>query len=132
MMTMLARASIDRSIQQVGIDSSAAVLQPTNAGMHRVLSEAQMSRAIATSMDVGLVLLDCAADRLRFAGAKISLYWCDGEHVRSVKGDSRSLWDRRAGIYHDHDLPLLRHGTYYMATDGVFDHSGACGSPAAP
>lgn len=124
MMTMLARAGIDRSIQQVGIDSPAAVLQATNGGMHRVLSEAQMTRAIATSMDVGLVLLDFAEDRLRFAGAKISLYWCDGEHVRSVKGDSRSLWDRRAGTYHDHDLPLLRHGTYYMATDGVFDQAG--------
>ena len=122
--TMLARAGIDRFIQQLGIDSPAAVLQATNAGMHLVLSEAQLSRALATSMDVGLVLLDFDAEVLRFAGAKISLYWSDGETVEMVKGDSRSLWDRRAGVYQDHEMPLRRGFTYYMATDGVFDQAG--------
>jgi len=124
MMTMLARAGIDRFIQQVGLSSPAAILQATNAGMNLVLSEAQLSRALATSMDVGLVLLDFEAEVLRFAGAKISLYWSDGERVEMVKGDARSLWDRRAGTYHDHDLPLRRDCTYYMATDGVFDQAG--------
>jgi serine phosphatase RsbU (regulator of sigma subunit) len=124
MMTMLARAGIDRFIQQLGIDSPAAVLQATNAGMHLVLSEAQLSRALATSMDVGLVLLDFDAEVLRFAGAKISLYWSDGETVEMVKGDNRSLWDRRTGVYQDHEMPLRRGFTYYMATDGVFDQAG--------
>jgi len=124
MMTMLARAGIDRFIQQLGIDSPAAVLQATNAGMHLVLSEAQLSRALATSMDVGLVLLDFDAKVLRFAGAKISLYWSDGETVEMVKGDNRSLWDRRTGVYQDHEMPLRRGFTYYMATDGVFDQAG--------
>jgi len=124
MMTMLARAGIDRFIQQLGIDSPAAVLQATNAGMHLVLSEAQLSRALATSMDVGLVLLDFDAEILRFAGAKISLYWSDGETVEMVKGDNRSLWDRRTGVYRDHEMPLRRGFTYYMATDGVFDQAG--------
>jgi len=124
MMTMLARAGIDRFIQQLGIDSPAAVLQATNAGMHLVLSEAQLSRALATSMDVGLVLLDFDAEILRFAGAKISLYWSDGEIVEMVKGDNRSLWDRRTGVYQDYEMPLRRGFTYYMATDGVFDQAG--------
>lgn len=124
MMTMLARAGIDRFIQQIGISSPAAVLQATNAGMNVVLSEAQLSRALATSMDVGLVLIDFEADILRFAGAKISLYWSDGSTVEMSKGDNRSLWDRRAGTYHDHEMPLRRDVTYYMATDGLFDQSG--------
>lgn len=124
MMTMLARAGIDRFIQQVGISSPAAVLQATNAGMHLVLSEARLSRALATSMDVGLVLIDFDAELLRFSGAKISLYWSDGRTVETVKGDNRSLWDRRAGVYHDHEMPLRRDVTYYMATDGLFDQSG--------
>ena len=124
MMTMLARAGIDRYIQQVGIASPAAVLRSTNAGMNVVLSEAQLSRALATSMDVGLVFLDFEAKILRFAGAKISLYWSDGERVEMIKGDPRSLWDRRSGTYHDHEMPLRRDCTYYMATDGVFDQAG--------
>ena len=124
MMTMLARAGIDRFIQQVGISSPAAVLRATNAGMNVVLSEAQLSRALATSMDVGLVLLDFDAGVLRFAGAKISLYWSDGKTVDMAKGDNRSLWDRRAGTYHDHEMPLEPGFTYYLATDGVFDQAG--------
>jgi serine phosphatase RsbU (regulator of sigma subunit) len=124
MMTMLARAGIDRFIQQLGVNSPAAVLQATNAGMHLVLSEAQLSRALATSMDVGLVLIDFDTEILRFAGAKISLYWSDGETVEMVKGDNRSLWDRRTGVYQDHEMPLRRGFTYYMATDGVFDQAG--------
>ena len=124
MMTMLARAGIDRSIQQVGISSPAAVLQATHAGMNMVLSEAQISRAIATSMDVGLVFLDFNEGIMRFAGAKISLYWSDGERVELARGDNRSLWDRRTGTYRDHQVPLLKGFTYYMATDGVFDQAG--------
>lgn len=124
MMTMLARAGIDRSIQQVGIESPAAVLRSTNGGMNKLLSEAQLSRAIATSMDVGLVFLDFEAQLMRFAGAKISLFWSDGRSVEMAKGDNRSLWDRRAGSYHDHQIPLRQGFTYYMATDGVFDQAG--------
>jgi len=124
MMTMLARAGIDRFIQQVGISSPAAILQATNEGMHMVLSEAQLSRALATSMDVGLVLLDFTERTLRFAGAKISLYWSDGNSVQKLKGTSRSLWERRLANYVDHDLPLRQDCTYYMATDGIFDQSG--------
>jgi serine phosphatase RsbU (regulator of sigma subunit) len=124
MMTMLARAGIDRSIQQVGIASPAAVLQATHAGMNLVLSEAQISRALATTMDVGLVFLDFKERIMRFAGAKISLYWSDGQRVEQAQGDGRSLWDRRSGQYQDHQVPLLKGFTYYLATDGVFDQSG--------
>lgn len=124
MMTMLARAGIDRSIQVHGIASPAEVLQATNEGMHSILSEAQVSRAIATTMDVGLVMIDAPAQLLRFAGAKIWLYWSDGNTVECVKGDNRSLWDRRTGAYHDHDVPLRPGFTYYLTTDGYLDQAG--------
>ena len=124
MMTMLARAGIDRSIQLRGIASPAAVLQATNEGMHSILSEAQVSRAIATTMDVGLVYIDSEAQLLRFAGAKIWLYWSDGNSVHHIKGDNRSLWDRRRGVYHDHDIPLRSGFTYYLTTDGYLDQAG--------
>ncbi len=124
MMTMLARAGIDRSIQLKGIASPAAVLQATNEGMHSILSEAQVSRAIATTMDVGLVFIDSEASLLRFAGAKIWLYWSDGRTVECIKGDNRSLWDRRSGDYHDYDVPLQSGFTYYLTTDGYLDQAG--------
>jgi serine phosphatase RsbU (regulator of sigma subunit) len=124
MMTMLARAGIDRSIQLKGIESPAAVLHATNEGMHSILNEAQISRAIATTMDAGLVFLDSSSRILRFAGAKISLYWSDGATVDFIKGDNRPLWDRRRGEYRDHLLPLREGLTYYLTTDGFLDQAG--------
>jgi HAMP domain-containing protein len=112
MMTMLARAGLDRSIQQVGMESPAQVLQAINASMHGVLGEAQITRAMATSMDAGLVFLDLERRILRFAGARISLYWSDGRSVCMARADNRPLWDRRAGTYSDHSIPLASEYTY--------------------
>lgn len=124
MMTMLARAGIDRAIHQVGIESPAAILAKTDELMRAMLADAQVTRGMATSMDVGLVYLDQAARALRFAGAKIGLYWSDGESVGEVKGERRALADRRPGAYIDHDLPLMAGHTYYLTTDGFLDQAG--------
>lgn len=124
MMTMLARSGIDRAIEQVGLRSPAAVLGRVDAAMRAMLGDAHQSRAMATSMDMGLVVLDKDADTLLFAGAKITLYWSDGDQVHRVKGDNRALCDRRPGTYHDHVVPLQPGFTYYLSTDGFLDQSG--------
>lgn len=124
MMTMLARAGIDRSILEVGISSPAAVLSCTDAAMRKLLHGAQQSKSIATSMDMGLVHLDFQAKTLKFAGAKISLYWSDGQTMNMIKGNNRAICDHRIGVYTDHELPLLPGCTYYLTTDGLLDQSG--------
>ncbi|WP_216903318.1 SpoIIE family protein phosphatase [Synechococcus sp. CCY 9618] len=124
MMTMLARAGIDRSILEVGISSPAAILSCTDAAMRNLLHGPRLSKSIATSMDIGLVRLDFQARKLRFAGAKISLYWTDGQNMHMVRGDNRAICDHRIGAYTDHDLELLPDCTYYLTTDGLLDQSG--------
>jgi serine phosphatase RsbU (regulator of sigma subunit) len=124
MMTMLARAGLDRSIQQVGMESPAQVLQATNSAIHWGLGEAQFTKAMATSMDAGLVFIDLERRILRFAGARISLYWSDGRLLSMAQADNRLLWVRRAGIYNDHVFPLASGYTYCLATDGILDQSG--------
>jgi serine phosphatase RsbU (regulator of sigma subunit) len=124
MMTMLARAAIDRAIHQAGIESPAAVLAKTDEAMRAMLAEAQGARAVATSMDLGLVFIDREAGLMRFAGAKIALYWSDGAKVGAVKGERRSLVDRRPGSYQDQDQPLAPGRTYYLTTDGFLDQAG--------
>ncbi len=123
-MTMMARVGVDRAIQEVGITSPAAVLHTIDSSLREILREDQTTRSIATSMDMGLVLLDFTARRLRFAGARISLFWSDGVELNSMNGDLRALCDRRRGSYRDHDLPLLSGFTYYLTTDGYLDQSG--------
>ena len=124
MMTMLARAAIDRAVHQAGIDSPAAVLARTDEAMRAMLAEAQVTRAVATTMDLGLVCVDREAGVLRFAGAKIALYWTDGQEGRAVPGDRRALVDRRPGSYQDQEMPLAPGGTYHLTTDGFLDQEG--------
>lgn len=124
MMTMMARVGVDRAIQEVGITSPASVLHAIDTSLREILRDDQATRSIATSMDMGLVLLDFDARRLRFAGARISLFWSDGVTLSSMGGDHRALCDRRRGSYRDHDLPLLSGFTYYLTTDGYLDQSG--------
>lgn len=124
MMTMLARAGIDRSIMEVGITSPAAILSCTDTAMRILLHGARLSKSIATSMDIGLVRLDFEARSLRFAGAKISLYWSNGETMNMLRGNNRAICDHRVGAYTDHDVPLLPDYTYYLTTDGLLDQSG--------
>jgi phosphoserine phosphatase RsbU/P len=124
MMTMMARAGVDRSIRDVGIGSPAAILTCTDAAMRSILLDDRLSKAIATSMDMGLVALDFETRSLRFSGARISLYWSDGEQFHSIAGETRALCERRRGSYTDHLLPLLPGFTYYLTTDGYLDQSG--------
>lgn len=124
LMTMLARSAIDQAVAEVGLESPAALLAHSDQALRRLLDHRELPRAIATNMDVGLVVVDRAAGRLRFAGAKVSLYWSDGERVGELKGHRRALVDRRPGDYTDTELALRPGCTYYLTTDGYLDQAG--------
>lgn len=124
MMTMLARAALDRAISELGVDSPAALLHRTDAVLRGLLGDADRSEAVATSMDLGLVSLDRQRGDLRFAGARIGLYWSDGQRIEHQRGAPRSLAETRAVRYEDHMIPLLPAGTYTLCSDGLLDQSG--------
>lgn len=124
LMTMLARAALDQAMTQAGLDSPAAVLAHTDSAMRGMLEFCQLPRAIATNMDVGLALVDRRNRSLRYAGAKIGLYWSDGREVGEIKGGRRAIGDRRAGQYADAELPLPAGMTCYLTTDGFLDQAG--------
>ena len=75
-------------------------------------------------MDVGLAYVERGARRLRYAGARISLYWSDGREVGEIKGTRRAIGDRRVGEYADREIELRPGVTYYLATDGFLDQAG--------
>lgn len=124
LMTMLARSAIDRALEEVGPRSPAAILARTDAAMRTMIEDSQRSHGVATNMDAGLVYVDRAARRILFAGAKISLYWSDGQSVEEVKGGRRSLGDRKSGTYSDQELALDGVRTYSLTTDGFLDQAG--------
>ncbi len=124
LMTMLARAALDHAMNQEGIAAPAAILTQTDATMRAMLQHCELPRAIATNMDIGRVHVDREARMLRFAGAKIGLYWSDGQEVGEYKGGRRAIGDRRVGSYADTEIPLQPGITYYLTTDGFLDQAG--------
>ena len=124
LMTMLARSALDHAMAHIGITEPAALLSHTDATMRAMLQHSELPRAIATSMDVGLACVDREARTLCYAGAKISLYWSDGQTVHEVKGGRRALGDRRQGSYTDTQVEVIPGATYYLTTDGFLDQAG--------
>ena len=124
LMTMLARSALDHAMSQVGIDRPASLLAHTDRAMRDMLQHCEQPRALATNLDAGLVYLDPEQRRLRYAGAKISLYWSDGDEVGEIKGGRRALGDRHPGDYVDSEIDLRSGVTYYLATDGFLDQAG--------
>ena len=123
-MTMLARSALDHAMNKVGIDSPATLLGETDSAIRAMLEQDTSSHTIATNMDAGLVYIDQGNHRLRYAGARISLYWSDGNDVGEIKGARRALVDRRHCIYADTEIDLCPGITYYLTTDGFLDQAG--------
>lgn len=124
LMTMLARTAIDLAIEHEGMDSPAAILRHTDDAMRTMLSDFDLPKGIATNMDAGIVCIDRAARRMRFSGARISLYWSDGDESGEVRGHRRAIGDRKRGDYEDTELALMPNTSCYLATDGFLDQAG--------
>jgi serine phosphatase RsbU (regulator of sigma subunit) len=123
-MTMLARAAIDKAIDEAGAHDPATILNRTDQVVRSMLNAQAGQRDIATIMDAGLVHVDFATRRATFAGAKIALYWSDGDQVDCIKGGRRSLGDRQHGEHANESVELLPERTFYLTTDGFLDQAG--------
>jgi sigma-B regulation protein RsbU (phosphoserine phosphatase) len=124
LMTMLARSTLDQAMNLEGIASPAAILSHTDTTMRALLQQGELPRAIATNMDVGLAYVDTDTRTLRYSGAKINLYLCDGQQVQEIKGGRRAIGDRRQGRHEDTEIVMRAGVTYYLTTDGFLDQAG--------
>lgn len=75
-------------------------------------------------MDAGLAYVNFHDGMVTFSGAKVSLYWCDGEEVGEVKSDRFALGGKRIPIYTNKMVPLHAERTFYLTTDGLLDQAG--------
>jgi len=78
----------------------------------------------ATNMDAGLAYVDFESRTITFAGAKVSLYWCDGEDVGEMKGDRFAIGSKRVPVFTNAVRPLSPDETCYLTTDGLLDQAG--------
>jgi len=124
LMTMLAHAAIEQAIADAGPADPAAVLARTDGIVRRMLRDDTTQQALATNMDVGLAYVDFERRLVVYAGAKIALYYSDGESLEELPAGRRAIGDRRVGQYQNAEIELLPGRTFYLATDGFLDQAG--------
>ena len=124
LMTMLAHAAIDQAIVDAGMDDPAGILTRCDRILRGMLREERGGHVLATNMDAGFACVDLQARTVTFAGAKIALYYSDGDDVGELPGARRAIGDKRIGEYQNAQLPLQAGRSFYMTTDGFLDQAG--------
>ncbi len=124
LMTMLAHAAIEQAIADTGLDDPAALLVRTDGIVRHMLRDDSTQHALATNMDVGLAYVDFARRNVTYAGAKIALYYSDGDSLEEQPAGRRAIGDRRVGEYRNAEVALMPGRTFYLATDGFLDQAG--------
>jgi len=124
LMTMLAHAAIEQAIADAGLHDPAAILARTDGIVRRMLRDDTTQQALATNMDVGLAYVDFGRRLVVYAGAKVALYYSDGESLEELPAGRRAIGDRRVGEYGNAEVGLKPGRTFYLATDGFLDQAG--------
>lgn len=123
-MTMIAYAALNVSIDTLGPTDPAALLTDMDNRLRAMLHSDPSHAAVATNMDAGLAYVDFERKTVHFAGAKVSLYWCDGDEVGEAKGDRHAIGGKRTPTFSNRVLPLQPTTTFYLTTDGLLDQAG--------
>ncbi|BAL26810.1 biofilm regulation protein phosphatase SiaA [Azoarcus sp. KH32C] len=123
-MTMIAHAAFDQAVQELGLADPAALLARMDVAIRALLPDAAAGRHLATNMDAVLCRVDHARGRVSFAGAHLDLYHCVAGVCTRIRGDRRSLGERRRGDYENHVMSVEPGAAYYLTTDGFLDQAG--------
>jgi serine phosphatase RsbU (regulator of sigma subunit) len=131
-MTMIAHSALEVAVDAIGLSDPAALLQAMDARVRAALQTKPEYSAVATHMDAGLAYVDFAKGSVVFAGAKVSLYWCEGEEVGEIEGDRYTLGGKHITKFQNNSVPLRAGSTpsagvartFYLTTDGLLDQAG--------
>lgn len=123
-MTMIAYAALNVAIDHLGPTDPAEVLTDMDRRLRAMLHNDPAHSQVATNMDAGLAYVDFESRTVRFSGAKVSLYWCDGQEVGEASGDRRAIGGKRIPSFTNRETELDGNRTFYLTTDGLLDQAG--------
>ena len=123
-MTMIAYAVLGVAMDTLGLCNPARLLEEMDARLRAMLQGDPKNQGVATNMDAGLAYVNLQQKTVTFAGAKISLYACDGQNVDETKGDRLAIGGKRVPNFSNKTLALNPQTTFYITTDGLLDQAG--------
>ncbi len=126
-MSMIGNTLLNQIINEKDIYEPHKVLENMDANIRHSLK--QQDTTTSDGMDIGLCCIETWEDgtiSLKYAGAKISLWYTVGNEVRTIKADRVPIGGIEAGLVHPyapHTVRLEKGSSLYMATDGYIDAS---------
>ena len=123
-MTMIAYAVLGVAMDTLGLRNPARLLAEMDARLRAMLQSDPKNQGVATNMDAGLAYVDLQQKTVTYAGAKISLYACDGQNVDETKGDRVAIGGKRVPNFSNKTVALDPQTTFYITTDGLLDQAG--------
>ncbi|MBV9470429.1 MAG: biofilm regulation protein phosphatase SiaA, partial [Abitibacteriaceae bacterium] len=123
-MTMIAHTVISVAIDTIGLSDPAKILTQVDTQIRAMLQTDAAYAQLATNMDAGLAYVDFDTRTVTFSGAKVSLYWCDGDNVGEIPGDRYAIGSKRTSVFSNRSMPLDPDRTFYLTTDGLLDQAG--------
>jgi serine phosphatase RsbU (regulator of sigma subunit) len=127
LMTMLGHEILNEIIQTKGITSPDLILNELHLQVRKSLK--QKERQNNDGMDISIVVIDRANQELRFAGAKNSLVYLQGNQFFVLKGDREPIGGKQLEmqrIFTKQIVPIHPESpmTLYLFSDGIIDQFG--------
>ena len=126
-MTMIANMALNRVVQDVSDDDPSAVLKELNRLVRISLGQHIPGSSTDDGLDVGLCVVNPKDRTLIFAGARIGILVTEGDMIKEIRGDRKSIGYRTSNpdhIFTNHRLALEEDAAIYLTTDGIFDQAG--------
>jgi ligand-binding sensor domain-containing protein len=127
-MSLIGYASLNEIFAQNPNLSPAEMLDELNLRIQTLLRPKNDTSRQADGMDVCLCRIEYHKRKVTFAGAKRPLYRLSAEgHLEEIKGDKKSIGDRKTMRFTNHELVLGKGESIYLTTDGYADQQNTEG-----
>ena len=128
-MTMAVNAALNHITGVMGIADPVPVLQALHREMQAILHQHDLGESFENGLDAGVCRWTWGDPVLRFAGARIDLYYQDpATPITVIRGYRASLGYRHAdpdwALFSRVDLDRVPGRTFYLTTDGLPDQAG--------
>lgn len=108
--------------------STGELLDQLHRMMYVALHKDSLARGSTDGMDIGVLCIDTAANKVEFSGASRPLFHYTGKTLTQVKGERYSIGGVRevesASMFKTNEFSLEKGDAFYLFTDGYADQFG--------
>ncbi|NGZ07201.1 MAG: response regulator [Magnetococcales bacterium] len=128
-MTLIVTGAFERACSEVVPGELALLLARTHQLVQIALKQNSDQGESDDGMELGICYIVAGQTRMRYAGARFSLFVCPaGSTPFEVKGDRKGIGYRRVPYTQEFaqvDVDVAAETRYYMSTDGLIDQVGS-------